>query len=83
MGILPLQYAPGVSAATLGLSGEERFTIPAVAAGQNQVTVTACDSGGNQVSFEAVVRIDTPNEYAYFENGGILHYVLRRLAARG
>ena len=83
MGILPLQYRPGESAVTLGLSGEEHFTIPAVAAGQNQLTVTARDSGGREVSFEATVRIDTPNEYAYFENGGILHYVLRRLAARG
>ncbi len=83
MGILPLQYLPGESAEDLGLTGQEQFDIPAVVAGQGRVQVTARGEGGREVVFEAAVRIDTPNEFAYFEHGGILHYVLRRLASGG
>jgi len=83
MGILPLQYASGDSADSLDLSGRELFTVPAVAAGQRQLTVTARNDQGEETAFEVRVRIDTPNEYAYFEHGGILHYVLRRLAGGG
>ncbi len=81
MGILPLQYLPGENAGSLGLGGEERFTIPAIAPGQRQVELRAESDDGATVTFTAAIRIDTPQEYAYFENGGILHYVLRRLAA--
>ena len=81
MGILPLQYGNGDSAESLGLTGEERFTIPAIEAGQREVEVVAAAPGGEETRFTAVIRIDTPNEFTYFENGGILHYVLRRLAS--
>ena len=80
MGILPLQYRPGEHAESLGLTGEESFSIPVVSDGQKEVEVTATDPDGKETRFAAVVRIDTPNEFAYFRNGGILHYVLRRLA---
>ncbi|MDZ7785154.1 MAG: aconitate hydratase AcnA [Halioglobus sp.] len=81
MGILPLQFAAGDSAESLGLTGDEEFSIPAVESGQDTVTVTARHEERGETRFEARVRIDTPNEYAYFANGGILHFVLRRLAA--
>jgi aconitate hydratase len=80
MGILPLQYLPGDSAASLGLDGSERFSVPAISPGQSRVAVTVQRGDDEVLSFEAVVRIDTPNEFSYYENGGILHYVLRRLA---
>jgi aconitate hydratase len=80
MGILPLQYQPGDSAASLGLDGTETFSIPAIEAGQKTLTVNARTTAGANIEFQAIVRIDTPNELAYYENGGILHYVLRRLA---
>ncbi|XOV88349.1 MAG: aconitate hydratase AcnA [Pseudomonadota bacterium] len=80
MGILPLQYEPGTTAETLGLDGTEFYTIAAVSAGQVSATVTAVREDGSQVQFETRIRIDTPNEFAYFRHGGILHYVLRRLA---
>jgi aconitate hydratase len=80
MGILPLQYPEGESAESLGLSGEEAFSIGAVAAGDREIEVRAVAPDGGETRFPAVIRIDTPNEFAYFQNGGILHYVLRRLA---
>lgn len=76
MGVLPLQFATGDSVESLGLTGEESFSIPAIEKGQREVEVRA----GDKV-FTATVRIDTPNEFEYFRNGGILHYVLRKLAA--
>ncbi len=81
MGILPLQFLPGDSAASLGLTGEEHFDIPRIEPGQERVEVIARENGGEPVIFETVVRIDTPNEFSYYRHGGILHYVLRRLAA--
>ncbi|GAB3321894.1 aconitate hydratase [Haliea atlantica] len=80
MGILPLQFPEGESAESLGLNGEEVFDIPAVEAGQTEVEVKACAEGKDPVSFTARIRIDTPNEFAYYRHGGILHFVLRRLA---
>ena len=80
MGILPLQYAPGVTAASLGLDGSESFSIDAITATDREVQVRALALTGGETRFTATVRIDTPNEFAYFQNGGILHYVLRRLA---
>ena len=80
MGVLPLQYADGESAASLGLSGEEEFSITGLAGPLNAgelprtVTVRAGDK-----EFEARVRIDTPKEADYFRHGGILQYVLRAL----
>ncbi|MBN7796005.1 aconitate hydratase AcnA [Parahaliea mediterranea] len=81
MGILPLQFKDGDSADSLGLDGTETFSIPAVASGQEWVEVNVAKQDGGETTFEARIRIDTPNEFTYYENGGILHYVLRRLAA--
>ena len=80
MGILPLQYAPGVTAASLGLDGSESFSIDAITATDREVQVRALALTGGETRFTATVRIDTPNEFSYFRHGGILHYVLRRLA---
>ena len=82
MGILPLQFKSGESAETLGLSGTETFDITGLQNGTAKtVTVTASASDGSVRTFEANVRIDTPQEVEYYQNGGILHYVLRQLAA--
>ena len=85
MGILPLQFADGESAASLGLDGTERFTIAPVdfAGGLPNpptTTVEAVRADGTAVTFEAVVRVDTPTEGSYYRHGGILPYVLRQLA---
>jgi aconitate hydratase len=77
MGVLPLQFADGESAESLGLSGEETFDLEALEEGARTLRVTT-DTG---VSFEARVRIDTPNEWQYYRGGGILHFVLRGLRA--
>ncbi|HEY2334873.1 MAG TPA: aconitate hydratase [Solirubrobacterales bacterium] len=75
MGVLPLQFPEGESAESLGLSGEEAFSVGDLEDGEAKtVKVTA----GN-VEFEATVRLDTPNEVTYFQNGGILQTVLRNL----
>ena len=82
MGVLPLQFLPGDSAASLGLTGEESYDITGMQAeAPKTVTVTATAADGSQKTFEARVRIDTPQEFEYYRNGGILHYVLRQLAA--
>ena len=81
MGILPLQFMGDDSVESLNLTGEEQFSISAVSKGQKTVTVFAKDDQGKEISFEAKVRIDTPNEFSYYQHGGILHYVLRNLAA--
>jgi aconitate hydratase len=82
MGVLPLQFVDGEGADTLGLTGKEVFDIEGHAdADAKTVTVTATPADGEAVSFKAQVRIDTPKERDYFENGGILHYVLRQLAS--
>jgi aconitate hydratase A / 2-methylisocitrate dehydratase len=84
MGVLPLQFAPGEDAASLGLTGEEVFSVRGLADAEEvprAVTVTAAGPGGTQ-EFTATVRIDTPAEAAYYRHGGILPYVLRDLAAR-
>jgi len=77
MGILPLQFLDGDSAESLGLSGREVFSIRGVCEGAREVEVTADDK-----QFTVRVRIDTPKEWDYYRHGGILHYVLRQLAAR-
>ena len=81
MGILPLQFPEGENAQTLGLSGKELYSITGLAGGEpKEVTVTATAEGGHQTIFAARVRIDTPNEWDYYRHGGILQYVLRKLA---
>ncbi len=80
MGVLPLQFNEAVSVESLGLDGAETFDIEGLAAGATSVTVKATKESGEATEFEARVRIDTPKEWDYYQNGGILHYVLRQLA---
>ena len=82
MGVLPLQFKPGESVASLGLTGHEVFDVIGIEALNSgptprQVTVRADDK-----EFTAIVRIDTPGEAEYFRHGGIMQYVLRSLLAR-
>ncbi|NVJ60902.1 MAG: aconitate hydratase AcnA [Gammaproteobacteria bacterium] len=79
MGILPLQFKNGESADKYNLTGKETFNIPAAKAGDKMVTVTVKDDQGSEQDIEMIVRIDTENEYQYFANGGILHFVIRKL----
>ncbi len=82
MGVLPLQFLDGEGADTLGLTGKETFDVVGHADPEAKIVqVTATSDDGAKTSFEAKVRIDTPKERDYFEHGGILHYVLRQLAA--
>ena len=75
MGVLPLQYRPGESRESLGLTGREAFSVIGLENGEaEEVTVRADDA-----EFRAVVRLDTPRERDYLRHGGILPYVLRRL----
>jgi aconitate hydratase len=81
MGILPLEFVNGENAQSLGLTGTETFEIVGLNNGEaKQVEVRATAADGSVKSFTAKVRIDTPNEVDYYRNGGILQYVLRRLA---
>lgn len=86
MGVLPLQYPAGESAATLGLTGTEVFAVEGVTALNEGTTpktlkVTATAEDGSVKSFDAVLRIDTPGEADYYRNGGILQYVLRQISS--
>ena len=89
MGILPLQFEPGESVESLGLTGEEIFEISGLkemldskfAAGKNILVKTENQTGVTQ-EFPVTVRIDTPQEILYYEHGGILQYVLRQLAGK-
>jgi aconitate hydratase len=85
MGVLPLQFAPGETAASLKLTGREKLEISgirdAVEKGSRVKVKAKSDDGLTEISFEAVPRVDTPQEAEYFRNGGILPYVLRQLAA--
>jgi aconitate hydratase len=83
MGVLPLQFKEGDTRSTLGLSATDTFSIRGLAdlvPGQD-VTVEVTRADGSQFSFTALCRIDTANEMEYYRHGGILHYVLRKLAA--
>lgn len=86
MGVLPLQFQNNDSAPSLGLTGSEVFEIQGLAQGIGNsfasgrtVTVKAQKKDGNVVTFQALVRIDTPQEIEYYRHGGILQYVLRQL----
>jgi aconitate hydratase len=85
MGVLPLQYQPGQNAQSLGLTGRETFEIVGLNRGAaKSVKVIARGDDGTRTlttEFEARLRIDTPKELDYYQHGGILHYVLRQLAA--
>ena len=83
MGVLPLQFLPGESAASLGLTGREAYTITGLAdiGPRQQVTVAIrSDADGAQRTFRAIARLDGPIEVDYLRQGGILPAVLRRLA---
>ena len=82
MGVLPLQFPEGETADSLGLTGEEQFTITGLAEPLNAGELPReVDVQAGDVSFKARVRIDTPKEADYFRHGGILRYVLRQLLA--
>ena len=84
MGVLPLQFMAGDSAASLGLLGNEVFAVSGITAlnegiTPQKLTVNATSPGGAGIEFEVGLRIDTPGEADYYRNGGILQYVLRSL----
>ncbi|MGV9676977.1 aconitate hydratase [Nocardia sp. NPDC003482] len=84
MGVIPLQFPAGESAASLKLDGTEVFDIEGITKLNEGVTpktlkVTATKENGDKITFDAVVRIDTPGEADYYRNGGILQYVLRNM----
>ncbi|MDT7529475.1 aconitate hydratase AcnA [Sphingopyxis sp. SE2] len=83
MGVLPLQFLEGQSRETLGLTGDDQFTITGVAdlKPRQTVSVNVTRPDGSTFAFDTLCRIDTANEVEYYMNGGILHYVLRKLAA--
>ncbi len=93
MGILPLQFEAGASVESVGLTGEETFTL-GTSAGQLKImldskfeggktlTVVATAADGTKKEFPVTVRIDTPQEILYYQHGGILQYVLRQLAGK-
>ena len=79
-GVLPLVFPAGATAASLGLTGRELFEIGGVARGlEPGGAVTVRANGDKTIEFQAVVRIDTPEELVAFKHGGILPYVLRQL----
>ncbi|HXI21523.1 MAG TPA: hypothetical protein VNH46_10580, partial [Gemmatimonadales bacterium] len=84
MGVLPLQYEPGTTRASLGLTGRETFSISGIARGLTpggRVTVTAAGEGGKPpITFQAIVRLNSEVELDYYRHGGILHRVLRMFA---
>jgi aconitate hydratase len=82
MGVLPLQYLPGESAATYGLTGRETFDVLGVSDGltpREQLTLRVTREDGSTFEFQAIARVDSPVEIRYYKNGGILQTVLRRL----
>jgi aconitate hydratase len=83
MGVLPLQYQPGESAASLGLTGHEVFDVLGIEAMNEGATPGEVTVLADGREFRAVVRIDTPGEAEYYRHGGIMQYVLRSLLARG
>ncbi len=83
MGVLPLTFLPGSNAETFGLDGTETYDIAVDDAlePRQEITVTATHPNGNVVEFQTIARVDTPIEVEYLRHGGILHMVLRRMAA--
>ncbi len=81
MGVFPLTFRAGQSAASLGLDGTEVYEIEGLTAGSREATVTATAASGKPIRFPVSVRVDTPKEWEYMDHGGILHFVLRQLAA--
>ena len=84
MGVLPLQFLPGESAATHGLTGKETYDIAGVTAlaPGKRIAVTATAPGGVAKTFQVVARVDTPDDVEYYRHGGLLPFVLRGMLAR-
>ena len=82
MGVLPLEFNNGESAESIGLNGFESFDIDSITKDSRVLSVKAKSIDGEVNTFEVKIRIDTPKEWEYFEHGGILHYVIRRLVAK-
>jgi aconitate hydratase len=84
MGVMPLEFLPGQNAASLGLTGRETYDVEGLAADLKpgkRVTVRATPSSGAVVEFQAVARVDTPDDVEYYKHGGLMPYVLRGLLA--
>ncbi len=81
MGVFPLTFEKSKNAQALGLDGSETYQIDGLKAGSKTATVRATGTGGETTTFTVNVRVDTPKEWEYMDNGGILHFVLRELAA--
>ncbi|HEU4516926.1 MAG TPA: aconitate hydratase AcnA, partial [Steroidobacteraceae bacterium] len=81
MGVFPLTFQAGQTAGSLGLDGTEVYDFEGLTNGSREATVAATSPSGKVTRFKANVRVDTPKEWEYMENGGILHFVLRQLAA--
>ena len=81
MGVFPLTFETGQNAQTVGLDGTETYECDGLTPGSKKATVRALKTDGKQVSFPVNVRVDTPKEWEYMDNGGILQFVLRQLAA--
>jgi aconitate hydratase len=85
MGVLPLQFQAGASATSIGVTGREQFELTGIAQGLKPgglITVRAIGADGKAIEFQAVARIDTPEELVAFRHGGILPYVLRQLVGK-
>lgn len=82
MGILPLQFKAGETHETLGLTGKESYDFDGLKSGAKELVVTATAADGSRKQFKVDVRIDTPKEWEYYVNGGILKYVLRQIIKR-
>jgi aconitate hydratase len=82
MGVLPLQFPEGANADSLGLTGEETFSVTGVTALNDGGIPETVKVKAGDIEFDAKVRIDTPGEADYYRNGGILQYVLRSLIAK-
>jgi aconitate hydratase len=88
MGVVPLTYVNNESANSLGLNGNERFSIlglkeiESTRSGRLEVVIIASTDDGKNIKFKALVRLDTPKEIEYYQHGGILQYVLRKMVSR-
>jgi aconitate hydratase len=83
MGVLPITFMPGDGADSLGLTGRETFAISGLDGAfepRQTVHVSATTDDGKVTKFDAILRIDTGIEWDYYRHGGVLHYVLRRMA---
>jgi aconitate hydratase len=81
MGVFPLTFESGQNAQSLGLDGAETYDFDGLTQNSRKATVRATKADGKAVSFQVNVRVDTPKEWEYMDNGGILHFVLRQLVA--